>query len=84
MDYFLAKSNRQLGICLRMLYANGIQGHVETVLNSKMRIEFHITITEMNNLTSWMHAIESKFPKHHPKSKRSETWSFAFCRTVIY
>ena len=47
MDYFLAKSDRQLGICLRMLYANGIQGHIETVLNSKMRIEFHITITEM-------------------------------------
>lgn len=47
MDYFLAKSDRQLGICLRMLYANRIQGHVETVLNSKMRIEFHITITEM-------------------------------------
>lgn len=46
MDYFLARSDRQLGICLRLLYANGIQGHVETVLNSKMRIEFHIRITE--------------------------------------
>lgn len=46
MDYFLAKSDRQLGICLRLLYANGIQGHVTTVMNSKMRIEFHITITE--------------------------------------
>lgn len=47
MDYFLAKSDRQLGICLRMLYANGIQGHTSTVLNSMMRIEFHVTITEM-------------------------------------
>lgn len=47
MDYFLARSDRQLGICLRLLYANGIQGHVETVLNSKMRIEFHIRITEV-------------------------------------
>ena len=47
MEYFLAKSDRQLGICLRLLYANGIQGHVTTVMNSKMRIEFHITITEM-------------------------------------
>ena len=47
MEYFLAKSDRQLGICLRLLYANGIQGHVTTVVNSKMRIEFHITITEM-------------------------------------
>ena len=32
---------------MRLLYANGIQGHVTTVMNSKMRIEFHITITEM-------------------------------------
>lgn len=47
MKYFIARSDRQLGICLRMLYANGIQGHVETVLNSKMRIEFHITIAEV-------------------------------------
>lgn len=47
MDYFLARSDRQLGICLRLLYANGIQGHVTTVLNSKMRIEFHVTIAEM-------------------------------------
>lgn len=51
MDYFLAKSDRQLGICLRMLYANGIQGHVETVLNSKMRIEFHMQSNKQ--MTVW-------------------------------
>ena len=56
MKYFIAKSDRQLGICLRMLYANGIQGHVETVLNSKMRIEFHVTITEIE-----------RFPELHEK-----------------
>mgnify|MGYP000270630535 FL=1 len=44
MDYFLAVNNRQLGICLRMLFADGIQGHVETVLNKKDKIEFHIRI----------------------------------------
>jgi hypothetical protein len=44
MDYFLAVSNRQLGICLRMLFADGIQGYVETVLNEKDKIEFHIRI----------------------------------------
>lgn len=44
MDYFLAINNRQLGICLRMLFADGIQGHVETVLNEKDKIEFHIRI----------------------------------------
>lgn len=55
MDYFLAKSDRQLGICLRLLYANGIQGHVETVMNSKMRIEFHVTIMEMERFAE-LHA----------------------------
>lgn len=42
MDHFLAKNNKQLGVCLRMLYAEEIQGTVKTVLNSKDRIEFHI------------------------------------------
>ncbi len=45
MDYFLATSNKQLGICLRMLYADGIQGLVKTVQNPKSKkIEFHIKI----------------------------------------
>lgn len=44
MDYFLATSNKQLGICLRMLYAEGIQGLVKTVQNPKGKIEFHIKI----------------------------------------
>lgn len=44
MDYFLATSNKQLGICLRMLFAEGIQGFVETVQSPKGRIEFHIRI----------------------------------------
>ena len=35
---------KQLGICLRMLYAERIQGFVETVMNGKGRIEFHIGI----------------------------------------
>lgn len=43
MDYLLATSNKQLGICLRMLFAEGIQGSVKTVLNSRDKIEFHIT-----------------------------------------
>lgn len=43
MRYFLATSNKQLGVCLRMLFAEGIQGTVETVMNSKDRIEFHVT-----------------------------------------
>ena len=35
MRYFLAVNNKQLGICLRMLYAERIQGFVETVMNGK-------------------------------------------------
>lgn len=44
MDYFLATSNKQLGICLRMLYAEGIQGFVETVQSPKGKIEFHVRL----------------------------------------
>lgn len=44
MGYFLAINNKQLGVCLRMLYANGYQGRVETVVNVKRRIEFHIRV----------------------------------------
>ena len=43
-DYFKAVNDKQLGICLRMLYAEKIQGFVETVKNSKGKIEFHISI----------------------------------------
>lgn len=42
MDYFKAKNNKQLGVCLRMLFAEGIQGTVKTVMNDKDRIEFEI------------------------------------------
>lgn len=42
MDHFLAVNNKQLGTCLRMLFAEDIQGTVKTVLNSKDKIEFHI------------------------------------------
>lgn len=45
MKYFLAVNDKHLGVCLRMLYADGIQGIVETVVNSKGKIEFHITAT---------------------------------------
>ncbi len=44
MDYFLAVNDKQLGVCLRMLYAEKLQGIVETVRNDKGKIEFHIHI----------------------------------------
>lgn len=42
-ERFLAINNKQLGMCLRMLFAEGIQGNVETFTNEKGKIEFHIT-----------------------------------------
>lgn len=42
--YFTAVNDKQLGICLRMLYAENIQGFVQTTKNSKDKIEFHISI----------------------------------------
>lgn len=50
MNYFLALNNKQLGICLRMLYAEKIQGFVETVMNGKGKIEFRISIPADNDL----------------------------------
>lgn len=45
MEYLLAKSDRQLGICLRMLYDEGYRGLVvESVINAKNRMEFHVKV----------------------------------------
>ena len=38
MDYFLDVIDKQLGICIRMLYAEIIKGYVETVMNVKGKI----------------------------------------------
>lgn len=42
MEYLLARSDRQLGICLRMLYDEGLV--VESVINAKNRMEFHVKV----------------------------------------
>lgn len=43
MDYFLAKSDRQLGICIRMLRDEGfMRVIVENEINEKNRMEFHV------------------------------------------
>ena len=44
MNYFKAVNDKLLGVCLRMLYADGIQGTVEVVMNDKNKIEFHVKI----------------------------------------
>lgn len=50
MNYFLAVNDKQLGVCLRMLYAEKMQCFVETVMNSKGKIEFHISISADDEL----------------------------------
>ena len=50
MNYFLAVNDGQLGTCLRMLFAEGIQGIVQVVLNDKNKIEFHISIAADDDL----------------------------------
>ena len=42
--YFRAVNDKQLGICLRMLYAEQLDPFVKVVLNEKDKIEFHICI----------------------------------------
>ena len=42
--YFRAVNDKQLGICLRMLYAEQLDPFVKVVLNEKDKIEFHIRI----------------------------------------
>ena len=45
MEYLPAKSDRQLGICLRMLYDEGYKGLVvESVINAKNRIPVRETV----------------------------------------
>ena len=49
-EIFSAVNDRQLGTCLRMLFAEGIQGIVQVVLNDKNKIEFHISIAADEDL----------------------------------
>lgn len=50
MNNFRAVNDKQLGICLRMLFAEKLQGFVEVVKNDKGKIEFHIGINADDNL----------------------------------
>ena len=40
--YFKATNDKELGICLRLLYAENAQSFVEVIMNDKNKIEFHI------------------------------------------
>lgn len=45
MRYFVAKNERQLGLCLRMLYDENITAIVTVCENDKRKIEYHISPT---------------------------------------
>ena len=47
MGYFIAKNDKQLGICLRMLLAEGLEARLEMIFNSKGKVEFHV-MTDVN------------------------------------
>ena len=73
MNYFLAVNDRQLGTCLRMLFAEKLQPAVQTVLNEKGKIEFHISIaadqevfeelksSSVNSLSAILCIVEQEF-----------------------
>lgn len=47
MKCFIAKSNRELGTCLRVLLADGIaESVVHSIINEKGKMEFRIEIKE--------------------------------------
>ncbi len=55
MNYLNAKTDKQLGMCLRMLYAEGItEMIVKPLLNEKHKVEFHVVLdveeSEFNTL----------------------------------
>lgn len=45
MQYFVAKNERQLGLCLRMLYDEKITSIVSVCENDKRKIEYHVSPT---------------------------------------
>lgn len=71
MGYFLAVNDKQLGLCLRMLYADGLGATVKTVRNDKGKIEFHIKAEADEDYFDEL--LERSKP-----SKRSQKWPFTF------
>ena len=74
MEYLLARSDRQLGICLRMLYDEGYKNLVvESEINAKNRMEFHVkvradevTMAKLNE----RYQTESRMPYNNPPAPK--------------
>lgn len=49
MKFFTAKSDKQLGICLRMLCEEKAEMKVRTVRNDQKKVEFHIIADDMDD-----------------------------------
>ena len=57
MNYFLAVNDRQLGTCLRMLFAEKLQPAVQTVLNDKVRSNFISALQQIKKCSrNWTNA----------------------------
>ena len=44
MNYILAKGDKQLGICLRMLYPEQTRFKINPVLNERRKMEFQVFV----------------------------------------
>jgi len=42
MVYLTARNDKQLGICLRMLYSESVEFKVEVIMNDRDKIEFRV------------------------------------------
>lgn len=51
MKIFVAKNDKELGICLRMLYPGKREVIVQPVLNERKKMEFHIKAEDMDDAT---------------------------------
>lgn len=44
MRTLIAKNDKQLGLCLRLLFNRKVEYSVETLKNAKQKIEFHVEL----------------------------------------
>ena len=60
MNYIIAKSDRQLGICLRMLYPEQKRFSPELYLNDKGKVEYKVPVDlDDNRYEYYKHTFET-------------------------
>lgn len=45
MQVFIAKNDKQLGLCLKLLYSEQVDSQVKLILTEKNRVNYLITVT---------------------------------------